>query len=75
MSRQLATFSELPGVMPGLRRYRLDCRHGTTTADVVGDPGSSLTVLDVLIAKHWAEEGCRCAQTLRPPAPPQGAVA
>ena len=62
MTRQeAATFTEVPGPVPGVRRFILDCRHGTTTGEVVGDTRQDIPVLELLVAKHRIEEPtCRC---------------
>ncbi len=62
MTRQeAATLTEVPGPVPGVRRFILDCRHGTTTGEVVGDGGRDVPVIEFLIAKHRIEEPtCRC---------------
>lgn len=47
-----------------VRRLTVDCRHGTTTGDVIGDDQSRVDVLAVLVARHEAEERCGCALPL-----------
>jgi hypothetical protein len=50
----------------GSRRVLLDCPHGTTTLDLLGDPSSERLDDRVLIAiamtRHEADEGCGCVR-------------
>lgn len=51
---------------PGARRAKpivMGCAHGATSALLLaGDKGvSDLTLLDILLARHYAAHECRCA--------------
>lgn len=59
--RPLATFSEVDTHLSGVRRFVIDCPHGTTTGDLVNDPHGVIPVLELLTAKHRTEQPtCRC---------------
>ena len=69
MSRATLVVEAAPEYGPGVRRLTLDCRYATTTAHVVG-PGETPAAVDrqmvqVLLLKHHAEEGCACTRELR----------
>jgi hypothetical protein len=66
MTSGTATFREARAPAAGVRRFVLDCPHGTTTADLIGVGGHVVQYLEFMIVRHVAAEGCRCASTLRP---------
>ena len=52
----------------GSRRVLLDCPHGTTTLDLLGDPRAERlddrALIAMAIARHEDEEGCGCVRGL-----------
>ena len=58
MSQATLQVSDLRG---GMKRYVLDCAHGTTTGHATNDSElSDPTVVAALVIKHHGEEGCGC---------------
>lgn len=66
MTPDRATFREARADHRGVRRFVLDCPHGQTTGELVGDAVTAGDVLEALVARHTAAEGCSCASQLRP---------
>ena len=55
----------------GLRRFEIDCRHGTTEGLAMGvDKIGDAAVVAGLALKHFSEERCRCTRQLRKKYPP-----
>ena len=50
----------------GLRRFEIDCEHGTTVAHAMGaDKIGDAAVVAAVAIKHFSEEGCDCTRELR----------
>ena len=68
MSTATLTIADLPN---GLRRFEVDCRHGTTTGIAQGaDKIGNAAVVAGLVLKHFSEERCACTRELRRQYPP-----
>ena len=61
------TIADAPELGAGVLRLVLDCPHGTTTIHLVGPaPDEHLAaVARLALARHDAEESCRCTASLR----------
>ena len=55
----------------GMKRFVLDCDHGTTTGHAMNEDGMADAVMvATLLIKHFASEGCGCTEELRRKYPP-----
>lgn len=60
---------EVPAIAPGVRRYRLDCAHGSTSALLLPgrSPVGDLVALEMLALRHRRSTGCGCADVMPEP--------
>ena len=55
-----------PALGPKVRRYRIACAHGTSSAVLLPGrkPLADLTVLDLMLAGHHRTQRCQCVPAM-----------
>ena len=62
---------QISDLRAGMKRFVLDCDHGTTTGHGLNADGMADAVMvATLLIKHFASEGCDCTRELRRKYPP-----
>jgi len=62
MSAMEFTARDEPALGPDVRRYRVACAHGVSSALLLAGrkPAADLAVLDLLLAGHHSRQRCGC---------------